>query len=125
MSGLAEWLNSINHKKNDIRIDNPDIKYDAFIINKCLSGSIDTLFPANEMNINHHLDWDMQYDYLLNSVTKKKRFAKWVRQEEDPRLKVVKEYYGYSSKRAREVLDLISDEDYKTILDDMYTGGTV
>ena len=56
---LSDWLNSINFGKNDL-IENID-NYSPFIINKAMSGYIDTLFFANELNRFHFLDKDIQY----------------------------------------------------------------
>ena len=80
---LKDWLNSINFNKKDLTLDDPECikKYPAFIINKCLSGSIDTVMYANEMNLQHHLQKDMQYLFLLNTVRKQKRFSPWIRKD--------------------------------------------
>jgi hypothetical protein len=53
------------------------------------------------------LDKKMQYDYLLHSIPKRKRFSKWIKPEENKDIEVIKEVYGYSDARAREVLDLL------------------
>jgi hypothetical protein len=68
------------------------------------------------MNQVSGLDKKMQYDYLLSSISKKKRFSKWIKPEENKDIEVIKEVYGYSDKRAREVLDLVSVEDLKQFI---------
>ena len=74
---LKDWLNSINFNKQDLIKEDPDRekKYPAFIINKCLSGFLDTIMFANEMNLSHQLPNKLQYDFYLNSLRKKKRFS--------------------------------------------------
>ena len=74
---LKNWLNSINHTKENLIKENPDLikEYVPFIINKCLSGQIDTILFANEMNINHHLNKDMHYSFYLFSLRKRKRYS--------------------------------------------------
>ena len=68
---LKDWLNSINFTKEDLSYD---VKtYPPYVINRCLSGFIDTIMYANEMNRYHNLDKDMQYSFYLNSVRKRKR----------------------------------------------------
>ena len=47
-------------------------KYPAFIVNKLLSAFSDTTMFVNEMNRNHFLDKDMQFQFLLNSIRTKK-----------------------------------------------------
>jgi hypothetical protein len=68
------------------------------------------------MNQVSSLDKKMQYDYLLSSISKKKRFSKWIKPEENKDIEVIKEVYGYSDQRAREVLDLVSVEDLKQFI---------
>ena len=49
---LKDWLNSINVGKNNLIDENPDCErdYAPFVINKCLSGQLDSVLYANEMN---------------------------------------------------------------------------
>ena len=91
---LKDWLNSINFTKEDL---SEDIKeYPPFIVNKCLSGQIDSILFANEMNIHHHIDKDMQYSFYLNSLRKRKRFSPWLRKDKVKDLECVKQYYNHS-----------------------------
>ena len=62
------------------------------------------------MNEVSFLDKKLQYDYLLESISKRKRFSKWVKPEENKDIEIIKEVYGYSDSRAREVLDLVPIE---------------
>jgi hypothetical protein len=82
---LKDWLNSINHLKKNLIEEDPDCikQYPPFIVNKCLSGSIDCVMYANEMNMKHHLDKDMQYQFYLNSIRKQKRFSPWLRKHQE------------------------------------------
>ena len=65
MTELKDWLNSINFNKENL-MEDPDAKkdYSPYIINRCLSGNLDCIMFVNEMNINHHLDKDLQYSFL-------------------------------------------------------------
>ena len=85
---LKDWLNSINFTKENL-MENPEVKkqYSPYIINRCLSGQIDTVLFANEMNMNHHLDKDMQYSFYLNSLRKRKRFSSWIKRNKIELLK--------------------------------------
>ena len=50
---LKDWLNSINNTKKDLLEEDPSLskEYPPFIINKCLSGHMDSVFfSPNEMN---------------------------------------------------------------------------
>ena len=119
---LSDWLNSINFGKNDL-IENID-NYSPFIINKAMSGYIDTLFFANELNRFHFLDKDIQYKYYLKVIKKKKRFAPWLKSEGDDNISAIKEYYNYSDKKAKAVLDLLSIDHLSEIKKSLYKGGT-
>ena len=96
MYELKDYLNSINHVKKNLMDSEDEFwekKYPAYIINKCLSAFPDTIFYVNEMNRMHFLDNKLQNDFLLNSIRKRKRFAKWMRSSKVKNIEYVKEYY--------------------------------
>tara|TARA_B100001057_G_scaffold64472_1_gene58122 strand:+ start:16 stop:396 length:381 start_codon:yes stop_codon:yes gene_type:complete len=122
---LKDWLKSINETKTNL-VDNDstiETKYPSYIVNRCMSGQIDTLMFANEMNINNHLDNKLQYDFLLYTLRKKKRFSPWMRKNELSNLSIVKEYYGYSDDKARQVLPLLTEDQLNIITRRLNTGG--
>ena len=122
---LKDWLNSINFNKQDLIKEDPDRekKYPAFIINKCLSGFLDTIMFANEMNLSHQLPNKLQYDFYLNSLRKKKRFSPWLRQDKIKDLDYVKRYYGYSNEKAKQALKILTEEQLNVIKAKFDTGG--
>jgi hypothetical protein len=119
---LSDILNSINQTKENLL--SKDLKlekdYVPYVINKCFSYFPETVFHANRMNMHSFLDKKMQYDYYMYSVSKKKRFSKWIKPEEDEKLELIKEVFGYSDKKAREVLDLF---DLKALKELVQKGG--
>lgn len=123
---LKDWLGSINQSKVNIIDEMPDAesKYPPYIINRCLSGHLDAVMFANEMNINPHLDNKLQYDFLLNTLRSKKRFSPWMKKEEMENLELVKKYYGYSTEKAKQAVSILSDEQLKSIRKKLDTGGT-
>lgn len=120
---LKHWLNSINHEKQNIMTDENKNEYPPFIVNKCLSGFIDTIMVSNEVNINHHLSKKLQYEFLLNIVRPKRRFSPWLKKEKITDLEIVKTYYGYSNEKARSALSLLSDEQLNCIKLKLSKGG--
>lgn len=122
---LKDWLNSINFtKENLIENNNQNIKkYPSYIINRCLSGHIDGILYANQMNINHSLDKDMQYLFYLNILRKKKRFSPWINKEKIFDLDLVKKYYGYNNEKALQALKILSKEQINYIKSRFETGG--
>ena len=98
-------------------------KYPAFIVNKMLSGFSDTVMLVNEMNRNHFLDRDMQFQFLLNSIRSKKRFTPFLKASKIKDIECVKEYYGYSNDKAKSALDILTKEQLKLIKERLYKGG--
>jgi len=122
---LKDWLNSINHTKQNLIEEDPTLikQYPPFIVNKCLSGFVDTVLYANEMNKYHFLDKDMQYSFLLNSLRKRKRFSPWLRKDKIEDLESIKTYYGYSNEKALQVLEILSRQQIDFIKKKLDIGG--
>ena len=123
---MKDWLNSINFNKEDLTEDDEHIikSYPPFIINKCLSGHLDSVLFANEMNRYHFLDKDMQYKFYLNILRKRKRFSPWIRKDKDSDLDIVKSYYGYSNEKAIQALRVLTKEQLNFIKKRTDVGGT-
>ena len=119
-----EFIKAINETKEDVMFDDvSEKKYSPFIVNRGLSFFMDTIFQVNELNRNHHLDSRLQFDYLLNSVRKKKRYSKWLKPEKLQDLDVVKEYYGFSNEKAKDALSTLSEDQLAFIKDKLNQGG--
>ena len=127
MYELKEYLNAINFTKKNI-MDSDDTmwvkKYPAFIVNKILSGFSDTIMLVNEMNRNHFIDKDMQFQFLLNSIRTKKRYSPFLRANKLKEIECVKEYYGYSNDKAKSALDILTKDQVKLIKEKLFKGGT-
>ena len=118
------FLNEINFGKKDIIVDDiTEKQYNSFMVNRGLSYFKDTAVIANEMNINHHLDNRLQFDFLINMIRKKKRFSKWNKPQIIDDLDVIKEYYGYSNKQAKAVHNLLSSEQIGELRKKVYKVG--
>lgn len=119
-----EYVNAINTSKKDIMIDDLTEKsYSSFTINRSLSYFNDTVLAANEMNRYHHIDNKLQFHFLINIVRKRKRFSKWDKPELVSDVEVVKEYYGYSNDKARQVLPLLSSDQIMNLREKVFKGG--
>ena len=125
MTELKDWLNSINFNKKDLIEEDPSTSkdYPPYIINRCLSGHLDCILFANEMNRYPNLDKDMQYSFYLNTLRKKKRFSPWLRKEKVTDLEIVKQYYGYSNEKASQALKILSKQQLDYIKQRLDTGG--
>ena len=119
-----EFIKAIIETKEDVMVDDvSEKKYSPFIVNRGLSFFMDTIFQVNELNRNHHLDSRLQFDYLLNSVRKNKRYSKWLKPEKLQDLDVVKEYYGFSNEKAKDALSTLSEDQLAFIKDKLNQGG--
>ncbi len=126
MYELKDYLNSINHKKNSL-MDTDDVmwekKYPAYVVNKCLAPFSDTVSLVNEMNRSHYIDNKLQYDFLINSIRARKRFAPWMIPSKSKNLEYVKEYYRYSNEKAKSALNILNNEQITMIKQKLSKGG--
>lgn len=120
-----EFVKSINEKTGNILEQNPDLEkaYTPFLVNRGLSFTPDTILSANEMNAAPFLDKRMQYDYLYSTVRKKKRYAKWIKAEQDDLEDLVVEHFQVSRRRAAEYLVLLTERDLQEIKERNNKGG--
>ena len=126
MYELKEYLNAINFTKKNVMDSDDELwkkKYPAFIVNKLLSAFSDTIILVNEMNRNHFLDKDMQFQFLLNSIRTKKRYSPFLRASKLKEIECVKEYYGYSNDKAKSALDILTKDEINLIKEKLFKGG--
>ena len=123
---LTNYLNAINYSKEPL-LDTDDEfvekKYVPFVVNRCLSYFPDTILYVNTVNYFPNMDKKMQFDFLRTSIRKKKRFSKWLKNQNPENLELVKEYFGYSNSKALEALALLTDEDILKMKELMSRGG--
>ena len=119
-----DYLNTINDTKQDIMESEEDERsYGPFVINRSLSYFADTVGMANVVNQHHHLDKKLQYHFLINIIRKRKRFSKWIKPDLVSDMEVVKQYYGYSNDKARQVFPLLSPEQIEELRKKVSKGG--
>jgi hypothetical protein len=105
----------LQSKKSIITLEN-EKEYKPYIINRAISQHNDTILYVNEMNRFPNLDNKLQYDFYLNTLKAKKRsFQKWYKSSESDDIQSVKEYFGYSSEKAKEALRILTSGQIKTI----------
>jgi len=122
---LKDWLNSINFNKDNLIEEDPEAisSYPPYIINRCLSGHLDTVLFANEMNKYSNIDKDMQYSFFLYTLRKRKRFSPWLKKEQIDDLDLVKKHYGYSNEKAKVAVTLLTKTQLETIRNKHDMGG--
>ena len=126
MYELKEYLNAINVSKEPL-LDSEDEmwekKFAPFIVNKCIAPFEDTVMLVNEINQLHHLDKKLQFDFLINSIRPRKRYAPWMKAKKLKNLEYVKEFYGYNNEKAKAALDILDDEQISAIKKKLNKGG--
>lgn len=126
MPSPFDFINAINQTKEDLIRNDPlnEKDYSPFMVNRGLSYFADTIMMANEMNRHSGIPKKWQNDFLLNTISKKKRFSKWHKKDaEDRKLLLIMEYYKYSTERAKEVMDIVSPDQLTMIEEKLYKGG--
>lgn len=114
--GPFDFLNSINDTKIDLMVDEESEKaYVPFIVNRGLSYFPDTALLANEMNVRCNISGKMQYAFLREVIRKKKRYSKWHKAIDNDDIELIKKHYGYSTRKAIDVLPLLTKEDLDAI----------
>lgn len=124
-----DYVNDITHGKQDIirNSEMPEVyeaQYNPWIVNKTLSYYQDTVEYANEMNRYAFLPNQMQFDYLLHSINKRKqRFQKQTKKVVTDEIKAIAKYFGYSLRRAEYSLKYLTEEQIEEIKKKVDPGG--
>lgn len=129
MTDLFEYVNSITHNKKDLMrgTENDELaqkEYVPFMTNRSLSYHVDTIEYANEMNSRPHLDNLLQFDYYINKIRPKKRYAKWAKKTKATAdLENVMEYFGFGRSKALIAIRTLSSDQLKEIGKKIEKGG--
>jgi hypothetical protein len=123
-----DFLNAINYTKIDVisTSENPEKAeklYNPYLINRGLSYFQDTVLYCNEMNLRHHMDKKLQFDFLLNSIRKNKRFSKWHKAEVDEDTQLISDYYKCNIRKAKEIQSILSTDQLRELKQKMHVGG--
>lgn len=123
---FKEVLPSLLQNKKSMLTEENEKEYKPYIVNRALSQNMDCILYVNEMNRYPNLDNKLQYDFYLNTLVAKKRpFSKWLKSSESTDIQSVKEYFGYSSERAKEALRILTTDQIITIKNIIEKGGIV
>lgn len=120
MSNPFDYIKAINETKQKMDTDG----YLPFITNKNFSYFPDTIQLANLMNIYHGLDKELQFQFLLNTVRKQKRFSgKWPKQEVAEIVTLLCSVYKMSPSKAYQAVETLSNEQKEQIRTKIIQGG--
>ena len=125
MDLFKEIIPAILQKKVEVFSNNPEAEksYIPFIVNRALSQHSDTILLANQMNMAHHVDKDLQISFYLNTVQARKRpFVRWTKPLKNEDLQAVMQYYGYSYRKAVDAIEILTTEQITDIKQRVFTG---
>ena len=126
MDLFKEVVPSLLQTKKSVITPENEKQYDAYMTNRALSQHSDCILYVNEMNKFYNLDNKLQYDFYLNTLIAKKRpFQKWCKANDSADIKAIKEYFGYSSEKAKDVLRILTEEQLIKIKDVIDKTGVV
>jgi hypothetical protein len=127
MPQLGEWLDNLWTSKTDLIKEDPNNlgDYTPYLINRAMSYFPETIQIAQHMNTLSLLPPEVHYR-LWHSLLPKgnKRYARWGKKLIPDNLKLVQDYFGCNNIRAREYLDMLSEDDIHSIQQEMELGGT-
>ena len=123
--GPFEFTKTINDTKHNLVDEDPEVEKDyiPFLVNRSLGYFMDTIMYANEMNRFNSLDYKLQYDFLLNIIRPRKRYSKWLKKSKNDNIDLIKKFYGYSYTKAKDVVDILSEDQIEHIRSKLDTGG--
>lgn len=109
-------VKSISNTKEDLS-KREDFKknYISHIINVALARHIDCIMYINDINVFPYMNYQMQYQYLMNSIRKKPRYKPWIKDGISENLAMIMAYYNINMKKAREALSLLNEKQLKEI----------
>ena len=67
------------------------------------------------MNFYSGIDKKIQFHFLQASIRPRKRYSKWMKNTKMKYLEDVKTYYGYSNRKAKEAIGILSKQQLENI----------
>jgi hypothetical protein len=121
---FKEVVPSILQTKKHTIFEENEKEYVPYVVNRALSFHKDCVLFANEMNRLPNTDKLLQYHFLINTIRGYKRpFQKWIKQESIEDLEYVKEFYNFSTEKAREALSILTKDQIDEIKKHLNKGG--
>jgi hypothetical protein len=128
---LFDFLKSISDTKEALfELEDLEKKYPAFMLNRFLSASQDTLFYANIMSQMSHLPNVLQYAFMYYGIHKKKRYFQYSgkgKKDNSEEIESIIKYYSCSREEAMEYQELLTPDQTAKIVEiyaDRVTKGT-
>lgn len=125
LPGLFDWIESINSHKVDL-METPDHEkaFDPFMVRRALAMNKETILLSSIMNMNSGMTPYMQYQFLLATVPKKKRYNKWAKKTPlGPEIEIIARHYNVNMGIASGYRKLLTDAQVERIVEEAKGGG--
>ena len=116
-----DYVKGINGKTYEYDLSG----YNPFLTNKTFAMHLDTILLAEEMNQAHQLSPQLQYDFYYYAVKRGKRFGFPKKPEENTNVALIQEHFNYSTTKALQALELLTDAQIAEIRQKHDKGGRV
>lgn len=120
---LFDIIKDINITKsyNLHNADGFEKEFNDFMVNRYFSMNVETVFPAEFMNIHWKLPKNAKYLFLSDLIEPKYRSMKYIKADKDSEdnklLKHIIEFYCIGKDEARMILNTINEDEKKFIKD--------
>ena len=121
---VFNFINDINFGKQYLLTEDTQSEFDPYTVNRAMTIFPDTFASGEFLNMNYHLDKNMQHDYLFYSVQKRKRWKEggWLKRSdaEKKEMKVLKDVariVQFNLKRTRQFWSVLSESERKQFLE--------
>lgn len=112
---IFDFLKDLSWNKKYL-LDNLNTKeYSPYLINQFLSYANDTAFIGERLNRMPRLSKKLHFLFCFFSLSKKRRFFSYPKKRKVDDLKYIMKYYNITEKHAMEYLELLNEEQIKTI----------
>jgi hypothetical protein len=127
MDLFKDTFKSLTEKHEHLLDTNPENEKiyagQAYVINKTLSLEPHTLVYSNIINTYYNLDPRLQYDFYFYGIKRKRIFNPWPKKDAaSNNLEIIKEYYNYNDRKAKEVMKILSNDQIKELKRKLYKG---
>jgi hypothetical protein len=126
-SNIWNYIKMISETKEIPEFDDTFEKlYNQFVVNRAMSLYGDTsVLIANMINTSSKMTNKNHFLFLHAMIRKGKRWSKWPKKTSDSKIDFIMEEFNYSKAKAKEVVNLITDMDIKSMKKDKDTGGAI
>lgn len=112
---VFSFVKSINETKQYVYNEETAKEYNQFIICRALSYFMDTVIYAEDVSKMKHVDDEMKYDYLLNTIRPRNRYKPWLKRSSSEDFELIQKHFNYSPSKTKQAMRILSKSDIDKI----------